>query len=94
MLAVLKQAYSELKLPTLDPAASVAAVKERFAPILESAAKLEAASTARSAELTKEIAAVAAEIAALSRATVDDALAADPKTAAAIDKEISEGSFY
>lgn len=94
VLAVLKQAYSDVKLPTLDPAASVAAVKDRFTPILEAAASLEKASAARAASLEGEIKAVADDIAKLARTTVDEELAADPKTAAKIDGEISRGEFY
>ena len=94
VLSILKQAYSDVKLPTLDPAASVAAVKERFGPILEAAASLEKASAARAASLEAEIKTVADDIAKLARTTVDEALAADPKAAAKIDGEIARGEFY
>lgn len=94
VLAVLKQAYADVKLPTLDPAASVAAVKERFGPIVESAKALEAASATRAAALKAEIQGVTADIAKLSRTTIDEELAADPKAAAKIDGDIARGEFY
>ena len=94
VLAVLKKAYSDLKLPSLDAGASVQAVGERFAPLLQAAAALEKASAARLAELSQEVAALDASIAQISTATVDAELAADPRTAAKIDADIAAGNFY
>ena len=94
VLSVLKNAYSGLKLPTLDPTASVKAVEEKFAPILAAAKELDAASASRLAALQKEAAALDADISKLRSSTVDEELAADPKTAKEIDAEISAGSFY
>lgn len=94
VLSVLKNAYSGLKLPTLDPAASVKAVEEKFAPIIAAAKELDAASTSRLAALQKEAAALDADISKLRTSTIDEELAADPKTAKEIDAEISAGSFY
>lgn len=94
VLSVLKNAYSGLKLPTLDPAASVKAVEEKFAPIVAAAKELDAASASRLQALQKEAAALDADIAKLRSATIDEELAADPKTAKEIDAEISAGSFY
>ena len=94
VLSVLKNAYSGLKLPTLDPAASVKAVEEKFAPIVAAAKELDAASATRLAALQKEAAALNADISKLRSSTIDEELAADPKTAKEIDAEISAGSFY
>jgi len=91
---VLKSAYAGLKLPTLDAGAALAAVDGHFAPIIQQAKDLAAASTARLAALDKEVKAVEADIAKLSQATVDDELAADPAAAAAIDADIAQGKFY
>ncbi len=94
VLGVLKSAYAGLKLPTLDAGAALAAVDGHFAPIIQQAKDLAAASTARLAALDKEVKAVEADIAKLSQATVDDELAADPAAAAAIDADIAQGKFY
>ena len=94
VLGVLKSAYSGLKLPTLDAGAALAAVDGHFAPIIQQAKDLAAASTARLAALEKEVKAVEADISKLSQATVDDELAADPAAAAAIDADIAQGKFY
>lgn len=94
VLSVLKNAYSGLKLPTLDPAASVKAVEEKFGPIIAAAKELDAASASRLAALQKEAAALNADISKLRSSTIDEELAADPKTAKEIDAEISAGSFY
>ena len=94
VLSVLKTAYSGLKLPALDPAASVKAVEEKFGPIVAAAKELDAASAARLAALEKERAALEADISKLRSSTIDEELAADPKTAKEIDAEISAGSFY
>ena len=94
VLSVLKSAYSGLKLPALDPAASVKAVEVKFGPIIAAARELDAASASRLAALQKEAAALAADISKLRSSTIDEELAADPKTAKEIDAEISAGSFY
>ena len=94
VLSVLKNAYSGLKLPALDPAASVKAVEEKFGPIVAAAKELDAASATRLAALQKEAAALEADISKLRSSTIDEELAADPKTAKEIDAEISAGSFY
>lgn len=91
---MLKNAYSTLRLPSLDPAAALAAVDGHFAPLIQQAKDLAAASQARLAALDAEVKAVEADIAQLAKATVDDELASDPAAAAAIDAEIAAGKFY
>ena len=75
---------------------TVAAPTHPFPPALQSkqALEIEAAATKRIAELKLELAAVRKESERMATLTVDEVLAADPKLAAELDKEIKEDKWY
>lgn len=94
LLAAMKEAYTGMQLPEFDVEGTLKEVDEKFKPLLEQAEEMAAFSKKRAAEIEEEIKQIDAEMARLSKVTVDEELAAHPEIAAAVDKEIADGRFY
>lgn len=81
-----------MKLPTYEgtDAADAAA---KFADLVKQAEVMAASSAARAKEIEAELASIEKEKARISTTTIDEELAADPKLAAEVDKEIEANAF-
>eukprot|EP00884_Botryococcus_braunii_P013377 jgi/Botrbrau1/2203/Bobra.101_2s0033.1 len=94
LLASLQAAYTGLQLPVLDDTEFVKNVDDKFAPLIKAAEEMAAHAKKRAADIAKEIQGIEQEMAKLNTMTLDEAMSLDPQTAAAVDKEISEGRYY
>lgn len=93
ILGSLRKAYEGLKLPQYDASKDLQEVEDTFGPIIAQAKELADFSQKRLQEIEGEIKGIDAEKERVATTTVDEELAADPETAAQIDKEISEGRY-
>eukprot|EP00891_Asterochloris_glomerata_P004410 jgi/Astpho2/4410/Aster-00028 len=93
LLSSFQKAFQSLDFPTYDASAEAQEASKKFEPLLKQAEEVAQFSAKRMSEIEAELKEVDRSMEKVATATIDEELAADPKTAAEIDEEIRKGDF-